>query len=340
MIPVRPLKFGLMKKNYLLMFCLLMPAITAPAQTLRFSQYTFNGLSLNPAYAGYKESWYCNAAYRHQWTDMPGAPRTGAVSIDGTPNTPGKRLGLGLQCAFDKLGPQQTLSMYGSYAYRIPLDENGNKRICFGIGAGLTQYSLDGGALQYNHDNDEIIPLIRLRRLVPDFRFGIYYYSPRYYAGISVMDLLSGYMDGPRYNWRGNDYAAISKTRHYYLTAGARWPLSAQVSLKPSFLLKEDFNNPTQLDLNAAVLIKELLWIGASWRTAVRLWDQAQLPRNLSQQDAVCFMIEIYASKTMRLGYAYDYTLNGLASYEKGSHEISLGYTLGKINMRTLQKYF
>jgi len=297
-------------------------------QNLQFSQYAFNGLSVNPAYAGYKEAWYFNTTYRHQWTDMPGAPRTGIVSVDGTVRSREKRVGLGLQCMFDKLGPQQALALYAHYAYRIPLNKAGDRRLCFGLGAGATQYSLDGTALQYNNDNDPAIPLAHVRRIIPDFRFGIYYFTPRYYAGISVMDLLSEYTDGSRYNWKGNDYATIRKIRHYYLTAGALWHLSGQVSCKPSFLLKEDLKGPTSLDLNVSFLLRELVWAGVSWRTGLQLWNKGHLQQDLTLKDALGFMVAIYATRNMRIGYAYDHTLNGLASHENGAHEISLGYTL------------
>lgn len=332
-----------MKKVIIIAIIVIASFAAHAQQNLQFSQYAFNGLSVNPAYAGYKEMWYVNATYRDQWTSFPGAPKTGSASLDGVTNAPENRVGLGLQFMYDKLGPQNTLSLYGSYAYRIPLDETGDRRICIGLGGGFSQYSIDGTTLKYGDDNDVALPQGKVNKIIPDFRFGVYYFTPKYYAGLSVMDLMSTITDGTRYNWNGNDYSTIRKTRHYYLTAGAMWPLSEQVSFKPSFLVKEDFKGPTNFDLNASFLLAERVWLGASWRTGVQIWDKPHLQNDLSKQDAVSFLVEFFATETIRIGYAYDHTYNGLSNYAGGSHEISIGFAFPsrKNLVRTLSpRYF
>jgi type IX secretion system PorP/SprF family membrane protein len=297
-------------------------------QNVQFSQYVFNGLTVNPAYAGYKEDLYLNGTYRHQWAGFPGAPRTGSVSLDGvTPASEG-RVGLGGQLLFDQLGPQQALSVYGSYSYRIPLDAENTKRLCIGIGAGVTQYSIDGSALQYIDNEDMAITTGKASTWVPDARFGIYYFTSKFYAGVSVMDLFSLYSDASRYNWKGNDYSTIRKTQHMYLTAGTVLTLNENLRLKPSLLVKEDFKGPTSVDLNAFLLIGEMLWVGGSYRTNIDIWKKTQLQRNLQQQNAASAMIEFYATKQLRIGYSYDMNINKMASYEDGSHEISLGFLI------------
>ncbi|GAA0540533.1 type IX secretion system membrane protein PorP/SprF [Chitinophaga japonensis] len=295
-------------------------------QNIQFSQYIFNGLSVNPAYAGYKEDLYVNAVYRHQWADFPGAPRTGGVSIDGVTRAPDNRVGLGVQMLFDKLGPQEALSLYGNYSYRIPLDNEDTRRLCVGIGGGVTQYSIDGTALQYTDNDDVALPNGKRSVWVPDARFGIYYYTPRFYAGASVMDLFSLYTDATRYSWKGNNYSTIRKTQHLYVTTGAMFPLSENLQLKPSILVKEDFKGPTNLDLNAFLLISEKLWLGASYRTGVKLWNKSNLPTDLEQLNAASIMAEYYAGDRLRIGYAYDLNINKMAGYQGGSHEISLGF--------------
>lgn len=311
-------------------------------QNLQFSQYAFNGLSVNPAYAGYKEVWYLNATYRHQWSDLPGAPRTGSISIDGTTTETG-RVGLGLQFMYDQLGPQKASAVYANYSYRIPLDETGTRRLCFGLGAGVTQYNLDGTALKYNQENDPAIPIVKTNRVIPDVRFGVYYFTSKYYLGLSVMDLMSEVTDGSRYAWNGNDYSTIRKTRHFYLTGGAMWPLSDVISFKPSFMVKEDFKGPTNFDLNASFLIAERVWIGGSWRSGVKLWNKDHLQNDLDDADAFSFLAEFFANDNIRIGYAYDYMYNGLSSYQRGTHEISIGYSFNsrKARMRVLSpRYF
>jgi type IX secretion system PorP/SprF family membrane protein len=295
-------------------------------QNIQFSQYVFNGLSINPAYAGYKEDLYLNAVYRHQWAGFPGAPRTGGISLDGVTPASDNKVGLGVQVLFDKLGPQEATSIYGSYSYRIPLDDDGTRRLCLGIGAGVTQYSIDGTALQYIDNNDLAIPMGKNSVWVPDARFGIYYYTPRFYAGASVMDLFSLYTDATRYNWKGNNYSTIRKTQHLYVTAGTMIPLSEHLQLKPSFLVKEDFKGPTNIDLNAFLLVEERLWIGASYRTDINIWNKTGLQKDLSELNAASAMLEYYASEKLRIGYSYDLNVNRMAGYQGGSHEISLGF--------------
>ncbi|RPE08109.1 type IX secretion system membrane protein PorP/SprF [Chitinophaga lutea] len=295
-------------------------------QNVQFSQYIFNGLSVNPAYAGYKEDLYLNAIYRHQWAGFPGAPRTGGVSADAATGRDNK-VGLGLQAMFDRLGPQESLSLYGSYSYRIPLDAGNTRRLCLGIGAGVTQYAIDGTALRYTDNDDMTIPLGKQSVWVPDARFGVYYYSPNFYAGASVMDLFSLYTDASRYTWKGENYATIRKTQHLYVTTGGMFTLSENLQLKPSLMVKEDFKGPTSIDLNAFLLISQRLWIGGSYRTSINLWGKEQF-RDLEKVDAASAMVEFYATEKLRIGYAFDLTLNQLASQQNGSHEVSLGFVI------------
>src|ERR1700753_3037179 len=108
---------------YMLLMSLAFFACDASAQqTLQFSQYVFNGLAVNPAYAGYKEDWTINFADRLQWVGLPGAPQTGVTSVDGTA-TNNSNVGLGLIATYDRLGPETIASIYANYAYRLRLDE-------------------------------------------------------------------------------------------------------------------------------------------------------------------------------------------------------------------------
>ncbi|MRG47772.1 type IX secretion system membrane protein PorP/SprF [Chitinophaga sp. SYP-B3965] len=318
---------------WLIMCCTATGSLQAQ-QNVQFSQYVFNGLSVNPAYAGYKGDWYLNTIYRHQWVGIPGAPRTGAISVDGLTNAKDDKVGVGLQVMFDKLGPQEALSAYASYSYRIPLDDADTRRLCIGLGAGITQYSIDGKALTYVDDLDEAIPAGKTSVRIPDARFGVYYYTSSFYAGVSVMDLFSLYTDNSKYYWNGYSYKVIKKTQHMYLTTGFLWKLSEHLQLKPSLLVKEDFKGPTNVDLNAFLLIEDKIWLGASYRTGMRLWNKPQLEKGLDPIDAASFMVEYYAGERFRFGYAYDLTINKMASQQQGSHEISIGVFFTNRNNR------
>lgn len=318
------------------------PAGIHAQQNLQFSQYVFNMLSVNPAYAGYKEDPYANAIYRKQWVNFPGGPQTGGVSIDGALNASrDNRVGLGLQVMYDKLGPQDATSIYGMYSYRIPLNEDGDKRLCLGVGAGVTQYAIDGTTLQYNDDNDPSIPLGRASTWVPDARFGIYYYTSKFYVGASVMDLFSLYTDASRYYWKGYQYKTIRKTQHLYVNAGMMFDLSENLKFKPSLLVKEDFKGPTNVDLTALFLIADRLWAGGSYRTGVKLWNKPALASDLEQLDAASVLLQFNITNQLRLGYAYDLTINKMASFQSGSHEISIGFLFPGKKARVISpRYF
>src|ERR1700761_4381650 len=160
-------------------------------QTIQFSQYMFNGLALNPAYAGYKADWTINLSSRIQWVGINDAPQTGTASIDGLANSDNKNVGLGLIVTFDRLGPENTSSIYANYSYRLRLDNEDTKRLCFGFAIGAEQYSIDGSKFNATDPGDGVVPLGVESKFTPDFRFGIYYYSPGFYMGASMFNLLS-----------------------------------------------------------------------------------------------------------------------------------------------------
>ncbi|RAK38554.1 UNVERIFIED_ORG: type IX secretion system PorP/SprF family membrane protein [Chitinophaga ginsengisegetis] len=318
------------------------PVAIQAQQNLQFSQYVFNMLSVNPAYAGYKEELFANAIYRKQWVNFPGGPQTGGVSVDGALNASrDNRVGLGLQVMYDKLGPQDATSIYGMYSYRIPLNEDGDKRLCLGVGAGVTQYAIDGNALVYNDDNDPTIPMGRASTWVPDARFGIYYFTSKFYVGASVMDLFSLYTDASRYYWKGYQYKTIRKTQHLYVNAGMMFDLSETVKFKPSILVKEDFKGPTNVDLTALFFIADRLWVGGSYRTGVKIWSKPALDKNLEQLDAASALVQFNITNQFRLGYAYDLTVSKMSSFQSGSHEISIGFLFPGKKARVISpRYF
>jgi type IX secretion system PorP/SprF family membrane protein len=310
----------------LALMILLLPKAKAQ-QDVQFSQYVFSGLSVNPAYAGYKGDLYLNTIYRQQWSGFPGAPQTGGVSLDGLTHARDERMGVGGQVMWDKLGPQEAVSIYGNYAYRIPLDDEGTRRLCLGIAFGATQYSIDGTKIQYIDGNDPNIPTGKVSTLVPDARFGVYYYTPKFYAGASLLDMFSLNMERRLYFSGNHQFTTFKKTAHLYLTAGWLLDISDNVKLKPSVMVKEDFKAPTNTDINIFLLLANRLWIGGSYRTGVKLWKKEAVQPGLELKNAGSAILEFYATERLRLGYSYDFATNGLAGYQGGTHEISIGLT-------------
>lgn len=314
-------------------------------QDVQFSQYVFNGLSLNPAYAGYKGAPYLSSTFRDQWAGFPGAPKTAVLSFDGVTDMENDRMGLGVQLAYDELGPQKNYALTGSYAYRIPLndDEDDPHRLCIGISGVASQYSLNGSVLQYTDPGDPAIPSVQVRtKIVPDASFGIYYYTNHFYAGGSLLNLFSLNSTRTVYYANGSEYASILQSANLYLTAGGMIELGDEVKLKPSIMIKEDFRGPTNADFNALFLLDEKLWVGGSYRSALKVWKQHNLQSNLEATDAASLMVEFFATPNLRIGYAYDFTTSGLSTYQTGSHELSVGllFNTRKPNQYDDPRYF
>jgi type IX secretion system PorP/SprF family membrane protein len=320
---------------------LLMKLPALAQQNIQFSQYIFNSLSVNPAYAGYKEEFFAQLALRTQWTGLSGAPQTGQLSLDGVTESFKKNIGVGLQVTADKLGSQRANSIYLNYAYRIRLDRDDTQRLSFGLAAGVTNYSIDGASLHPVEQDDISVPTGTVSSYVPDARFGVYYSSPTYYVGASIMDMFSGDQSNDIFKWDTATQQNIKRKRHYYFITGALFELSREVKLRPSLLWKEDFKGPSSLDINAMFVFGDKFWVGAGYRTGINLWDKAyRNGQTLSDANSISGIVQFYATDRLRLGYSYDYTINGLSNVQSGSHEISIGLTFPHRSERLLSPRF
>ncbi|MET4081385.1 type IX secretion system PorP/SprF family membrane protein [Pedobacter sp. UYP30] len=316
----------------LLLFFSLLTKISVAQQDAQFSQYMFNGIYINPAYAGYKEQLNLHAFYRNQWTGIKGSPTTLSVAIDAIANE--GNVGLALQVSSDRIGAQKNQSIYANYAYRIPMNADGSARLAFGLGVGAVQLGIDGALLNPN-DPEPTQPTGFQSNIVPDARAGIYYSDNRFYAGFSADNIVSQYVDIDR-------YAFIPQPKiHYYLTAGMLLPLSTDVLLKPSFLLKDNRGGPTDLDLNAFFILGEKLWLGGSYRTGVKLYNKDYLQKDLSKLNSAVAAIQVFPTTALRIGYAYDFSLGSLQGYSGGTHEISVTYMFKRKDVKVVSpRYF
>ncbi|MBD1392043.1 PorP/SprF family type IX secretion system membrane protein [Mucilaginibacter glaciei] len=323
------------RPNKYLLLMLLLYAVGAKAQqTIQLSQYMFNGLALNPAYAGYKDDWTINLSSRLQWTGFNGAPKTGTISADGLLNNDKKNVGIGVIATIDKLGPQNTSSFYANYAFRLRLNDEDTKRLSFGLAVGATQYTLDGSQFNATDGGDNSIPTASESKFTPDARLGIYYYAPKVYVGASVFNLLSAT------NLVADYTTLVRQVRTVYLTAGLLIPLTEYIDLKPSFMIKEDFKGPTNVDLTGYLAFSKSVWIGASYRTGVTTWKN-NLKSGLQNLDAVAALAQVYVNNHFRIGYSFDFTVSKLAGYQSGSHELSLSFSLGNKKPRIVSpRYF
>ncbi|WP_036603101.1 PorP/SprF family type IX secretion system membrane protein [Olivibacter sitiensis] len=309
-------------------------------QNIQFTQYIFNSLSVNPGYAGYKEEWFAQMAFRDQWSGIDGAPRTGQFSVDGVLGA-GKNTGVGLQVTSDRLGAQSATSAYANYAYRLRLDAYDTKRLSFGIGAGVTQYGLDGEKLLGVNPVDPTVPVGKISNLIPDIRVGVYYYAPKWYLGASVMDLLSGDGSNNIFRWDANSITNLMRKRHMYLIGGALVDFEGGLKLRPSVMVMEDFRGPTNIDLNAMFIFAGKLWLGGGYRMSLNVWDRAYAAgQDLQRSNSFSGIAQVYVTDRLRVGYSYDHILSKLSSVQNGTHEITLGLTFPRRGERLISPRF
>lgn len=299
--------------------CILLGILLAPAafaqQAPQYSQYIFNELVINPAYAGSKDILHINTTYRTQWTGLEGAPTTQTFSIDGP--TYNKRLGWGLHFVNDELGAQSQTAAYANLATRISLDRYTN--LALGVAVGASQYTLDGTRLDPGSEmRDAAIPEGRVSQILPDLKLGAFFYTERAYVGLSAASIIP---------YKEEKTEIATPRPHFFLSSGYVFDLNRNVRLKPSLLLKEDFRSPTSIDINTFVLLHNRVWFGASYRSAVPLFTNQQM-KQLGKRNALALIAQVYATPRMRIGYSYDINLSELKNYS--SHEVSLGYTFLK----------
>lgn len=307
-----------MKKYLLTPFLLLIFCSQAFAQQdIMISQYMFDGLLINPAYAGSHKYFSSSLLHRTQWVGLDGAPKTGIFAIDGPVNN--EKMGIGLIVSSDRIGITDQKDIFGNYSYHLKL---GKGKLAFGLKAGVSKYSYKFNNLVYWDTNDQIFAGTVTSEWLPKFGTGLYYYADRWYAGLSVPTLFAY---DPRNNFGKDVNRSGFVKRHYYFVSGYLFDLNSNFKFKPSFLLKYVESAPMEVDLNANLLYRDQFWFGLSYRS----------------NDAFTAMVEYQTKSRFRFGYAHDFTTSKLKEYSSGTHEIMIGYDFGKelIKVKT-PRYF
>lgn len=302
-------------------FCLLiamvcLQTIAQAQQDPQYSQYMFNTLAINPAYAGSRDVLSITSLYRKQWKNIEGAPTSMTISADMP--ILNEKIGLGLLVYNDEIGVFSNKAAYVSYAQRIRLSKAGT--LSLGLTGGMSFFSASLTDVNTASPNDPTFSSNLANKPKPNLGAGVYYSTDKWYAGVSMPRVFT--------NSLGTDAIAksASEFRHYFLMAGFVTHLNGFMVLKPSFIGKAVSGAPLQLDLNMNLWFYDKIAIGASYRTG----------------DAVLAMLELIPAQGWRIGYAYDYTVSGLTnSMTTGSHEIMLRYEFASSTSKILSpRYF
>ena len=288
---------------------------TFAQQDSQYTNYMYNTINVNPAYAGSRGVMSIFGMHRTQWVGLDGAPVTNVASI----NTPinNSKFGMGISFVNDRIGPSDENAISADISYTIPTSET--YKLSFGIKGTanllnvdytkLNRYDLTDPQFQNNIDN----------KFSPNIGAGIYFHSDKLYAGLSVPNFLeTEHFD--------DNVAATAKERmHYYFIGGYVFDLSDNIKFKPAFLSKVVSGAPLQLDLTANFMFNEKFILGAAWR-----WDAA-----------LSGLAGFQINQNWMIGYAYDAETTKLANYNSGSHEIFLRYEFkGKTEKVVSPRFF
>ncbi len=304
---------------------LLLTAVSAQ-QEAQYSMYRFNGLYINPAYAGSHEVLSASAIYRNQWVKIPGAPQSASVALHSPLKN--NRVGLGLIYSYDQIGVTKTNSINASFAYRITIGKKKKVKLAIGLSAGVANYRADFNSVATTQANDPNFAGNNQNRWLPNFGFGIYIYSDKFFVGASLPHMLLNRLNGKTSVFETSPDIA----RQYYhllVTGGYVFTLGKKVKFMPSVLFKYvPVHAPVTFDFNATFIFVDRLWLGAAYRL----------------NDSYNFMAAVNITKQLRVGYAYDLTVSPLRQYTSGSHEVMLGFDFnfqrGKVVSPRYVKYF
>jgi len=295
------------RTNYFLLILLAIPLVTNGQQVATYSQYMFNGLAINPAYAGSHEALSATVLGRFQNVGLPGAPNTQTFSI----HSPilNKRVSVGMLVIHDQLSVINQTGVHFSYAYRIPVNSKNKGSLSFGIQAGLGMYHAAYTDLDiYSNTNPSLPPDpafsqdVRSNR--PNLGAGIYYSTPISYLGLSIPNLANNAFD------RGEDFATIYQTKPIILTGGYVFTVNRLLKLKPNFLFKMLDNKPVEFDLNLNALFDNVVWAGLSYKSSKQ----------------IVLITQMQLTDQIQFGYSYTISAGPIRVVELGSHEVMLNY--------------
>ena len=289
-------------------------------QDPQYTQYMYNTQVVNPAYTGSRGSLDFAALYRSQWVGLEGAPKTGTFTVN-SPIGAMENMGLGLSIVSEQLGPAKESNVNIDYSYTI--NTSAFYKLAFGLKAGIDVLDVDFSLLNIADGSDVFENNID-NRLQPQIGAGVYYYSDKFYVGLSVPNFL---------NTKHFDESEIGPTSaqtiaaerlHYFFITGYVFDLGTNVKFKPALLTKLVSGSPLQVDLSANFMINEKFTLGAAYR-----WSAA-----------LSGMVGFQATEGLFLGFAYDRETTDLQQFNSGSYEFFVRFEIFNKPERALTPRF
>jgi type IX secretion system PorP/SprF family membrane protein len=266
-----------------------------------FTQYYFNELVINPAYAGAHVKLSATAIYRNQWVNFPGAPRT--FSFSAHSSFMKNKIGIGLLVNHDEIGSYGNDHVYASYAYKIHFQQ---ATLSMGLQAGFNFLGADFSRLNLRDVDPSFIAVNTAK---PNFGAGLFFNKKNFFAGISVPFILNNKLDEGGFE---GALAQVIEKRYYLIRSGIILPLdrAGNVKVNPSILIRSQEGQPLSVDINNGFIFYDVLSAGVSWRSG----------------DAFITFIDLKLSDRFHFAYSYDWTTSSISQFSNGSHEFMLNY--------------
>ena len=288
----------------LLLFCF---KLVSAQQDAQYTQYMYNALSINPAYAGSRDMFSAVLLYRSQWVGIDGAPQTQTLSGHTPLN---ERVGVGLNIVNDRIGPVS--ETYFDAAFSYSLEINYNTKLNFGLKAGGHLLDVDYSRLNIFDETDVNFQSNNIdQKFSPQLGLGVMLYSEKFYVGLSAPNIL----ETEHFDESPNASESVAKERiGYYLTSGYVFDLSSDVKFKPAVLTKLVTGTPLQIDISANFLFYDKFTLGAAYR-----WSSA-----------ISGLVGFQFTDSLMVGVAYDADTTEFSEYSGGSFEAFLRFDLFK----------
>lgn len=302
------------KELYLIaVFCVVSSAIFGQQEQL-YTQFMYNKLGLNPAFAGNHKEVALSAIVRNQWIGFEGAPMTQSASL----NVPlaNQKIGFGINLTNSSIGISEKQTIDAMYAYRVNV---GSGALSFGLQGSMRRYQVDYsdprlvGIIDKN--TDPTINSTRINDNVINFGAGVYYNTPNFYAGVSAPRLIREDINF------SSDIGFSTEVRHFYVMTGGAIDVSNDWVITPQALYKVVKNSPFDIDVNLSATWRSFLTGGLTYRHG---------GDSESFAESIDLLMAVQVNPGLLIGVSYDFTLSQIRKYSSGSLEATVHYNIGK----------
>ena len=289
-----------MYRIYTQLLLLVMTSELLAQQDEQMSFYQYNQSIFNPSCAGIKGRMSCTLVSRFQWVQFSGAPNCQWLNINSS--VLNKRLGIGANFIHDQVGMRGRTGINILVASRINLNKNEHLRL--GLSLGFDQYHIDfSNAIVY--DPNDALAAYKFSAKHINGGLGIYYNGKKIKIGFSIPRIFPVI--------RQNNALSVNLySPHYYLSTSREFEIANRFKWRQSFLLKYVRNAPITIDFNSTLVVKNRLNLGIHYR--------------MHEGFGISGLARV--KELLNIGYNFDFPVNGLYTFQQGTHELMLQFDL------------